>query len=141
MFIKLNTEIEVGNFVSDLHRAELDSYTLDELCAFSNGVRCALVSLGVDVNTLCDVRELFYQMYFKSDTNKMSPKFQHADAQNCIDAELDNPSGAVDYIPGIDFDAVFKSFFDYNPSGSVEYIAVIDFDAVFKSFFNSTGWD
>lgn len=65
MVIKANTEIEVGNFVSDLHRAELDSYTPDELRAFCKGVRCALVSLGVDDNTVCDVREWFEQMYFK----------------------------------------------------------------------------
>ena len=67
MFIKVNTEIEVGNFVSDLHRSELDSYTPDELLAFCKGVRCALVSLGVDDNTVCDVREWFDQMYFKFD--------------------------------------------------------------------------
>ena len=65
MVIKVNTDIEVGNFVSDLHRSELDSYTPDELRAFCKGVRCALVSLGVDDNTVCDVREWFEQMYFK----------------------------------------------------------------------------
>lgn len=65
MVIKANKEIEVSDFVSDLHRAELDIYSPDELRAFCKGVRCALASLGVDDNTVCDVREWFEHIYFK----------------------------------------------------------------------------
>lgn len=52
MVIKDNTEIEVCNFVSDLHRSELDSYTPDELRAFCNGFRCAF-----NVMQLCRISE------------------------------------------------------------------------------------
>lgn len=64
MLIKANKEIEVEKFTEALHRAEFDSYTPEELRAFCKGVRCALVELGIDADTVSDVREYFEQMYF-----------------------------------------------------------------------------
>ena len=52
MVIKDNTEIEVGNFVSDFHCSEFDSYTPGELRAFCNGYRCAF-----NVMQLCRISE------------------------------------------------------------------------------------
>ena len=62
MVIKDNTEIEVGNFLSDLHRSELDSYTPDELRAFFNGFRCAF-----NVMQLCSISEDDIAKFLSSD--------------------------------------------------------------------------
>lgn len=68
MNIRINNNLEIGVecFVKRLYCKDFEHYTADEdeIKAFCKGVCRALTALGVDDNTVSDVKESFEYRYY-----------------------------------------------------------------------------